>query len=79
MLFRSFLTEITAADGSEVRICAWLKSISCVEVACNLKMDWVPPVETYRVQKTCDDVRVPEMTATRFTSGTPPERGFKLK
>ena len=74
-----FLTEITAADGSEVRICAWLKSISCVEVACNLKMDWVPPVETYRVQKTCDDVRVPEMTATRFTSGTPPERGFKLK
>lgn len=74
-----YLTEITGADGAEVKVCAWLKSISCVEVSCNLKTDWIPPVETYRVKKVCDDVRVPELVETRFSAGTPPERGFKLK
>ena len=75
----TYLTEIAGADGSEVRICAWLKSISCVEVSCNLKTDWIPPIETYRVRKICDDVKVPALTANRFLAGTPPERGFKLK
>lgn len=75
----TYLTEIAGADGSEVRICAWLKSISCVEVTCNLKTDWIPPVETYRVRKVCDDVKVPALTANRFLAGTPPERAFKLK
>lgn len=75
----TYLTEIAGADGSEVRICAWLKSISCVEVSCNLKTDWIPPIETYRVRKVCDDVKVPTLTANRFLAGTPPERGFKLK
>ena len=75
----TYLTEIAGADGSEVRICAWLKSISCVEVSCNLKTDWIPPIETYRVRKVCDDVKVPALTANRFLAGTPPERGFKLK
>ena len=74
-----FLTEIAGADGSEVRVCSWLKSITCVEVACELKSDWVPPVETYRVRKVCDDVKVPALESTRFAAGTPPERGFKLK
>ncbi len=73
-----YLTEIAGADGAEVKLCAWLKSISCVEVSCNLKTDWIPPVETYRVRKVCDEVKVPILTATRFSAGTPPERGFKL-
>lgn len=73
-----FLTEIAGADGAEVKICSWLKSISCVEVECELKAAWKPPVETYRVRKVCNDTRVPTLTTTRFSVGTPPERGFRL-
>lgn len=74
----SFLTEIASADGSEVRMCLWLKSISCVEVTCEAKPDWTPPLEVYRIRKTCDDVKVPGLKEVHFQAGTPPERGFLL-
>ena len=74
----SYLTEIVKPDGSELRICAWLKSISCVEVTCELKPNWPPPIEVYRVRKTCEAVRVPPLELVRFQAGTPPERRFRL-
>lgn len=74
-----FLTEITNADGSEVKICSWLKSISCVEVTCELRSGWIPPIEVYRVRKVCNGVTVPTLVPIHFEAGTPPERGFKLK
>jgi len=74
-----FLTEIVGADGSEVRMCSWLKSISCVEVTCEAKPDWSPPLEVYRIRKTCDKVEVPSLTPVHFAAGTPPERRFRLK
>lgn len=73
-----FLTEITRADGSELKVCSWLKSISCVQVTCELKGDWTPPIEVYRVHKVCDDVQVPPLAPTHFQAGTPPERRFQL-
>ena len=73
-----YLTEITRGDGSEVKMCSWLKSISCVQVTCELKGDWTPPIEVYRIHKVCDDVRVPGLTPTHFQAGTPPERRFQL-
>ncbi|MCC6531650.1 MAG: hypothetical protein IT531_03805 [Burkholderiales bacterium] len=73
-----FLTEITRIDGSEVRMCAWLKSIGCVEVMCEAKPTWTPPIEVYRVRKVCEDVTVPKLTLQHFQSGTPPERAFRL-
>ena len=73
-----YLTEITRADGSEVRVCNWLKSITCVEVACELKTQWQPPIEVYSVRKVCGDVRVPALAPVRFEAGTPPQRGFRL-
>jgi hypothetical protein len=73
-----FLTAIAGADGSEVKICAWLKSISCVQVTCEFKGNWRPPIESFHVRKTCDEVSVPTLAPTHFTAGTPPERGFKL-
>ena len=74
-----FLTEIARSDGSEVKVCAWLKSISCVEVTCEFRPDWQPPIEVFQVRKVCDGVKVPALVTIHFTSGTPPERGFRLK
>lgn len=74
-----YLTEIVRPDGSTVKVCEWLRRITCVEVVCQLRRDWVPPVEGYRVRKTCDDVRVPALERMRYVAGTPPERRFLLR
>ncbi len=73
-----YLTRIENPDGSELKVCSWLKSIDCVEVTCELKTRWKPPIETYRVRKTCDAVKVPELAPVHFEAGTPPERSFRL-
>lgn len=74
-----YLTELAQADGSEVKICSWLKSISCVEVTCESKAHWQPPIEAFRIHKVCNDVAVPALVAVHFAAGTPPERKFKLE
>jgi hypothetical protein len=74
-----YLTEITHADGTEGKVCSWLRSISCVQVTCELRRDWKPPVEVYRIHKVCDDVKVPPLVPVRYQAGTPPERRFQLK
>lgn len=73
-----FLTAIAGADGAEVKVCSWLKSIACVQVACEFKPKWQPPIEAFHVHKVCNDVSVPPLTAIHYEAGTPPERGFKL-
>jgi hypothetical protein len=73
-----FLTEIRDARGNEVRICQWLKHISCVEVTCQARGDWVPPIEVYRVKKTCEAVSVPRLAPVHYEAGTPPERAYVL-
>lgn len=73
-----YLTEIKKMDGAEVNVCSWLKSISCVEVSCELKSSWKPPVESFRIRKVCNDVNVPALLPTHFQAGTPPERRFQL-
>lgn len=74
----SFLTEISNADGSEVKVCTWLKSITCVQVSCEYKETWIPPVEAFRVRKVCNDVKVPALNSIHYRAGTPPERRFRL-
>jgi hypothetical protein len=74
-----FLTEIVNSDGSEMKVCSWLKRISCVEVTCELKPDSSPPVEMYRIRKVCDRVNVPHVELIHFQAGTPPERRFQVK
>jgi hypothetical protein len=73
-----FLTTIDRADGSEVKVCVWLKSISCVQVTCEFKPKWQPPLEAFHVRKVCNEVSVPALAPIHFEAGTPPERGFKL-
>jgi hypothetical protein len=72
-----FLTEIANADGAEVKVCSWLKRITCVEVTCELKGTWKPPLEAYRIHKVCNNVTVPALVLTHFEAGTPPERRFQ--
>lgn len=73
-----FLTEIEKIDGSKMKVCAWLKSITCVKVQCQRKKEWDPPIEVYNVQKVCDDIRVPPLVAVHYLANTPPERRFQL-
>lgn len=73
-----FLTEIANTDRSELKVCSWLKSITCVEVTCQPKPGWTPPIEVYRIHKVCDDVKVPALIPTHYAAGTPPERAFQL-
>jgi hypothetical protein len=74
-----FLTEIEKSDGSELRMCSWLKTITCVEVTCTPNVNTEPPLERYHVRKLCNDVSVPVLEPVRFSAGTPPERRFRLK
>jgi hypothetical protein len=74
----TFLTEIRDAAGSDVGVCGWLKSITCVQVNCAYKSDWKPPIEVYRVHKVCENIAVPQLDPIHFQAGTPPERKFKL-
>ncbi len=73
-----YLTVLSNAGGAPVKVCDWLKSISCVEVTCALKTAWKPPIEVYGIRKVCNEVKVPLLTMIHYEAGTPPERGFRL-
>ena len=73
----AFLTEIVDVDGSELKVCAWLKRIGCVEVACEPRAHWRPPLEAFHVRKVCNEVAVPALTPVHYQAGTPPERRFR--
>jgi len=73
-----FLTEIEKPDGSNVKVCSWLKSISCVQVTCELNTELKRPIELYRVQKVCDKVAVPTLLPLSYEAGTPPPRRYRL-
>jgi hypothetical protein len=74
----SYLTRIVDAGNPDIRVCSWLKSISCVEVTCELRTAWKPPIEVYGIRKVCNEVRVPPLESIHFEAGTPPERSFRL-
>ncbi len=73
-----FQTAIVNPDGSELKICSWLKRIACVEVQCEAEPKWETPIERYRIRKICNDVAVPALESVHFIAGTPPARQFRL-
>ena len=73
-----FQTSIVNPDGSELKVCSWLKRIACVEVQCAAEPKWETPIERYRIRKTCNDVTVPALESVHFVAGTPPARQFRL-
>lgn len=74
-----FLTTIADADGSDMKICTWLKRIRCAEVTCEPRAEWQPTIEAFRIRKTCEDVQVPALSLVRYQAGTPPERRYELR
>jgi len=74
-----FLTEIANADGADVRVCSWLKSITCVEVTCESRFESKRPIEIVRIHKVCNGVTVPALVALHYQAGTPPRRRFQLR
>lgn len=74
----AFQTEIVNTDGSEMKVCSWLKRINCVQVTCEQEAKFDTPIELYRIQKVCAGVKVPELIPVYFKAGTPPARRFQL-
>jgi hypothetical protein len=74
-----YLTELVDAAGRDVKVCAWLKSIPCVEVACESKSDWHTPTELIHVRKICNNVSVPRTKLLLYEAGQPPGRRFQLE
>jgi hypothetical protein len=72
------LTEIRNAAGADVRVCSWLKSVSCVEVTCEPDTNSTRPVELYRIRKVCNNVAVSPLELVHYKAGTPPLRRFRL-
>ena len=71
-----YLTRITNTDGTEVKMCTWLKRITCIKVTCDSKGN--PPIEIYRIHKVCNNISVPALNLIHYEAGTPPERQFQL-
>jgi len=72
-----YLTEIIDANGKDVNVCSWLKSIACVKVTCESQA-WASPTELVQVEKVCSEVSVPALAPLRYEAGTPPGRRFQL-
>lgn len=77
-LHSEFQTAIVNPDGSELKVCAWLKRIACVEVQCEAEPKWDTPIERYQIRKICNEVAVPALESVHFVAGTPPARQFRL-
>jgi len=74
-----YLTELVDAAGRDVKVCSWLKRITCVKVYCQSKSTWETPTELIHIRKVCDDVSVPTLERLLYEAGTPPGRRFRLQ
>ena len=73
-----YLTELEDAFGRDVKVCSWLKKISCVQVTCESKVDLKRPTELITIRKLCSDTSVPHTKLVDFEAGYPPARCFQL-
>jgi hypothetical protein len=73
-----YLTDLIDPAGRDVKVCTWLKSVSCVQVTCESRSEWEAPTDLIHVKKVCNDVSVPPLRRLRYEAGNPPERHFQL-
>ena len=73
-----YLTELEDAFGRGVKVCSWLKKISCVQVTCESKSDSNRPIQLIKIRKVCSDTSVPRTKLVEFEAGYPPARCFQL-
>jgi SAM-dependent methyltransferase len=73
-----YLTELEDVFGRDVKVCSWLKKISCVQVTCESKSDLERSTELIKIRKVCSDTSVPRMKLLEYEAGYPPGRRFQL-
>lgn len=73
-----YQTELVDRTGHDVKVCSWLKRITCVQVTCDSKSAWDTPSELIHVRKVCNEVAVPRMVPLQYEAGNPPSRVFQL-
>ena len=74
-----YLTELVDDAGRDVKVCTWLKSVTCAKATCESKSAWDTPTELIHIRKVCDDVSVPRTTLLKYEAGQPPGRLFRLE
>lgn len=74
----AYQTELLDPAGNDVKVCSWLKRISCVKVACESQSEWAP-TELIDVRKVCSNVAVPRLRLTEYQAGVPPVRRFQME
>jgi hypothetical protein len=73
----SYQTELVDAAGRDLKVCSWLKQITCTQVVCDSKSDWDSPTELISIRKICSDVSVPPVKLLKYEAGNPPARRFQ--
>ncbi len=74
-----YLTELEDAFGRGVKVCSWLKRISCVQVTCESKSDSNRSIQLIEIRKVCSDTSVPRTKLVEYEAGYPPGRCFQLE
>ncbi len=74
-----YQTELVDAAGRDVKVCSWLKKITCAMVNCESNSDWGAPTDLIKIRKVCSDVSVPRMKLLKYEAGNPPGRRFQLE
>jgi SAM-dependent methyltransferase len=73
-----YLTELEDAFGRNVKVCSWLKKISCVQVTCESQIDLQRSTQLIKIRKVCTDTSVPRTKLLEYEAGYPPGRCFQL-
>jgi hypothetical protein len=74
-----YLTDLVDAAGRDLKVCSWLRMITCVKVACESRSDWHTPTELIGIKKACSDVSVPRVKLLHYEAGNPPGRRFQME
>ena len=73
-----YLTELVDKSGRDVKVCDYLKRITCVQVTCEPRSAWEAPTELIRVHKVCQKTAVPSLKPLYYEAGNPPGRRFEI-
>ncbi|HKY10158.1 MAG TPA: class I SAM-dependent methyltransferase [Candidatus Binatia bacterium] len=74
-----YKTELVDAASRPVKVCSWLRRITCTEVTCESKRDWDEPTQLIKIRKTCSGVAIPRTNLVEYMAGAPPGRRFQLE
>jgi hypothetical protein len=74
-----YKTELVDEASRPVKVCSWLRQITCTKIICESKAGWDEPTQLIQVRKVGSDVAVPRTNLLEYMAGTPPNRRFQLE